>query len=240
MSGGTHRQHELQTFGTRISNSMEEHVYHRRYGRVPSIVSGDHSPWNATDQGNCNQPLGRPTAKKRVDLMHALSTSLSLICLALAIASVANNKLSWHLGIENHQLIVLGFLLSIMNLCLASVSPSLFLLLEARYGPSTLQNYEGILRNQIFSSKLTLLWRLTLLVNLVLPIGLSVAYKTFTGGESKLLVDATTYNKNTSYYGMMLSMYSFFLNPIFRKQDYKIMIYPKAQQRCGPWLQSLR
>ena len=201
MRGGTHG-HELQNFGTKISNKMEEHVYHSRYGRVPSIVSGDHSPWNASDQGNCRQPLGRPTAKKRVDLMHALAASLSLICLALAIASVANEKLSWHLGFENLQLIVLGFLLSIMNLCLTSVSPSLFLLLEAKYGPSTLQNYEGILRNQILSSKLTLLWRLTLLVNLVLPIGLSVAYKTFTGGESKLLVDATTYNKNASYYGM--------------------------------------
>lgn len=196
-----YNSHKLQPLGTDTSNNAEGHVYHNRYGRLPSATNQDDLLLNESSY-ELKKSLGKPTAKRRLHVMHALAASLSLICMALAIASVADERLSWRLGVKNHQLIVLGFLLSIMNLCLASVSPNLFLLLEARFGSSTLQNYEGILRNQIFSSKLTLIWRLSLLLNLALPLALGVAYKTFTGGTSELRVDAATYSKNISYYGM--------------------------------------
>ena len=148
------------------------------------------------------EPLGVPTAKKRLPISHVFAASLSLICLALATTAVANEKVSLHLGQKNYQLIVVGFLLSIMNLCLGSTAPSLFLHLEARYGPSTLQNYDGILRNQVLGSKLDLLWRLILGLMTILPLGLSVMYKTFTGGYSSLTVNPADYIGNTSYYGM--------------------------------------
>ena len=135
--------------------------------------------------------------------MHALSAALSLICLSVAIAAVANERWSWSLGKDNRQLIVLGFLLGIMNLCLASVTPTAFLLLEARFGPSTLQNYEGLLRNQVLSARLSFFWRLLLALMLALPLALSVAYKTFTGGESRLRVKASHYDHSyASYYGI--------------------------------------
>ena len=147
-------------------------------------------------------PLGKPTAKKIFHTLDILAAGLSLICLALAIAAVANERISWLLGFRNHQLIVVGFLLSIMNLSLQSVTPTLFLLFEAEFGPSTLQNYDGILRNQPLSSKLSLVWRLVLGVMLIVPLGLSVAYKNFPGGESAIQVNGTTYIGNASYYGM--------------------------------------
>lgn len=48
---------------------------------------------------------------------------------------------------KNYQLIVLGFLLGIVNTCLSSVTPILFLLLEARFGSVTLQNCFFILKS---------------------------------------------------------------------------------------------
>ena len=193
--------HELEPLGVDLGDNTEGHLYPNHYGRLPSATTQDELLWNESSYEH-QKSLGRPTAKKKLHIMQALSATLSFLCLALAIASVADKEISWRLGVENHQLIVLGSLLSIMNLCLNSVSPSLFILLEARFGSSTIQNYEGILRNRIFSSRLTLAWRLGLLLNLALPIALSIAYKTFTGGESRLQVDAAIYSKNDSYYGM--------------------------------------
>ncbi|KAL8999526.1 MAG: hypothetical protein Q9169_001614 [Polycauliona sp. 2 TL-2023] len=146
--------------------------------------------------------FNKPAAKKAFHTLHLLAAATSLICLILAIVAVAVEDLSWKLGTQNYQLIVLGFLLGIMNLCLDSVTPMFFLLLEARFGPSTLQNYNGILRNEVFSSKLSWFWRIMLSLVLALPLGLSVAYKTFTGGESTNWVHVAPYVGNTSYLGM--------------------------------------
>ena len=146
--------------------------------------------------------LGKPTAKKTLHTLHLLAAATSLICLILAIVAVADENVSWRLGLKNYQLIVLGFLLGIMNLCLGSVIPMFFLLLEAKFGPSTLQNFNGILRNEVFSSRLNPFWRILLSLVLALPLGLSVAYKTFAGGESSKIVDVAAYVGNTSYFGM--------------------------------------
>ncbi|KAL8725974.1 MAG: hypothetical protein Q9166_007007 [cf. Caloplaca sp. 2 TL-2023] len=57
--------------------------------------------------------------------------------------AVANKRISWRLGPKDNQLIVLGFLLGIMDLCLGSVAPALFLLLEARFGLQLLGEKTG-------------------------------------------------------------------------------------------------
>ena len=146
--------------------------------------------------------LGKPTVKKRFHISDISAAGLSLICAALAITVVANESVSWHLRPESRQLIVVGFLLGIMNLCLSSVTSNLFLLLEARFGPSTLHNYDGILRNHFLSSRLSLVWRIVLGLMTALPLALSAGYKNFLGGKSATQVDATTYIGNASYYGM--------------------------------------
>ena len=148
--------------------------------------------------------LGKPTRKKQIHIEDVLITLLSLLCLVIAIVTVANESISWRLGVGNRQLIVLGLLLSIMNLCLGSLAPTVFLLLEAKFGPSTIQNYDGILRNRPLSSKLSLAWRVALGLMLALPLGLSAAYKNFFGGESIMMVDAMSYVGNESYYGMFV------------------------------------
>ncbi|KAK1656012.1 hypothetical protein BDP81DRAFT_444631 [Colletotrichum phormii] len=89
-----------------------------------------------------------------------------------------------------------------MSLCLGSITPTLFMLIEARYGESTVQNYDALLRNKPTASRLGISWRVTLSLMLALPIALSVAYKTFTGGESKMKINSFDYISNKTYYGM--------------------------------------
>ncbi|KAK3715418.1 hypothetical protein LTR37_007146 [Vermiconidia calcicola] len=71
-----------------------------------------------------------------------------------------------------------------MNLCTLTVVPYTFILLEARFGSSSLQNYEALLTSQVLSPGAKLIWRLALGFFIVLPLGLSVAYKRFLGGTS--------------------------------------------------------
>jgi hypothetical protein len=121
----------------------------------------------------------------------------------MAVTAVGNEAVSWRLGVANNQLIAVGFLLSIMNLCLASVTSTFCLLIEARFGDSILQNYDGILRNKPLAPRLGLRWRLVLTFFLVVPIAVSVAYKTFKGGQSAKRVKSEEYVSIMTQYGMV-------------------------------------
>ena len=63
-----------------------------------------------------------------------------------------------------------------MNLCLNVVAPKVFLMSEARYGHSHIQNYDAILRSSIILSHTGLLWRVVLLIMIALPNGLRSGY----------------------------------------------------------------
>ena len=173
--------------------SRRESIQASTRNMLSVLPSSDMSP---------RSPLGKPAVKKRFHTMDLLAMILSFLCLTVAVIVVADEKTSWHLGVGNHQLVILGFLLSIMNLCLGSVAPTLFLLVEVRFGPSTLQNYDGILRNKPLGSQLSMVWRFILALMLALPLALSAAYKSFTGGESAMNVNATMYVTDASHYGM--------------------------------------
>lgn len=89
-----------------------------------------------------------------------------------------------------------------MNIGLGSIAPTLLLLVEEKFGPSTLQNYDAILRNKPLAPRLSMSWRVVLCFLQALPIGLSAAYKTFSGGQSIHAVNAMDYVSNVSYYGI--------------------------------------
>lgn len=149
------------------------------------------------------RPLGKPRAKNRISKLDLSVTVTSLVCLSMAVIAVGNEAVSWRLGVANNQLIAIGFLLSIMNLCLASVTSTFCLLIEARFGDSILQNYDGILRNKPLAPRLGLRWRLVLTFFLNLPIAASVAYKTFKGGQSAKRVRSEEYVSIPTQYGMV-------------------------------------
>ena len=82
----------------------------RPRGDQDDVVKGREVSSTGLPNGSVLTTLGKPTVKGRLHKMPIFSTISSLICLALAIATVANENLSWRLGVQNHQLIVLGFL----------------------------------------------------------------------------------------------------------------------------------
>ena len=162
-----------------------------------------HQPPGYSSKIDNTPAFGRPVKKRILHKRDFTALVLSLACLAIGVASVASPILSWRLAQGTNQLIVLGFLLSIMYMCLASVISPLFLLIEARFGPSTVQNYEGLLRNQVFASRLHISWRVVLGLLAALPIVLSVLYKRFTGGLIGMDIDdPSSYVHNTTYCGL--------------------------------------
>ncbi|RMZ83253.1 hypothetical protein DV738_g1219, partial [Chaetothyriales sp. CBS 135597] len=83
-----------------------------------------------------------------------------------------------------YQLVIIGFLLSVMNLCNRRLAKTFFFASEVRWGSMALQNIDAILQQSMLVSRSSLLWRTAIFVLTALPIALSVAYKTFTGGHA--------------------------------------------------------
>ena len=88
--------------------------------------------------------LGKPGRRSRASRSDVLSVSISLACFAFGVAAVADTGLAVWLG-QTNQLVVLGFALSIMSLLTFKQAQTLMLMIEARFGQSTLQNYDGML-----------------------------------------------------------------------------------------------
>lgn len=127
--------------------------------------------------------FGRPARKRNFGILDSIAVFVSLLCLVLGVIVISPSlTLSWQMGYQN-QIIVIGFLISVMNICAERVVPSCFLALEAR-GKSRLQNYNAILTNKFLSSHISWYWRVLMILFLALPLALSVGYKKFLGGES--------------------------------------------------------
>lgn len=135
-------------------------------------------------EDDASPSLGRPAKKKHFEGSHVFATGLSLVCLIAAyIAVTPQLRLAWLLRFDG-QIVAVGFLLGVMNLCTSTVVPHALLLLEARFGRSSLRNYEALLQSQLWSPGASPMWRLILSLLVALPLGLSVAYKRFLGGNS--------------------------------------------------------
>ena len=89
----------------------------------------------AAQASPCFSSLGKPRRKKSVTILDILALTISWLCLTAACITVAPRlPIPFRLGLT-HQLQIIGFLLSLMNLCLQSVAPRLFVVIEARFGP---------------------------------------------------------------------------------------------------------
>jgi len=135
------------------------------------------------------RPIGKPQSKPTLDILDLCSVFGSFVCLPASICVVTPHlAISWRLGF-NGQIIIIGFLLSIMNLAMKRMEPRLFLIVEFRWGDSRLQNYDAILRNAISLSKTGVFWRLIFFFFAFLPLALCIGYKRFTGGHSSAVID---------------------------------------------------
>ena len=119
------------------------------------------------------------------------------ICLGIAIIAITPRlDVAWTLRLQ-HQLQVVGLMLSIMSQCLQVLAPKLWIMVEAWCRKPKLQNFDAILRNSIMVSNAHLVWRALLLAFILLPIGLSLAYKQFGAGHS-----THVFGTHSSWYGM--------------------------------------
>ena len=127
---GTAEYHEFQVPYSIPSDDWEADSHSQERGETP---------YEDKQERLLHQPsppsFGKPTRMKKIDLSDVLIMLLSMLCLVIAIVTVANESISWRLGVGNRQLIVLGFLLSIMNLCLGSLAPNSLLTLRGKIRP---------------------------------------------------------------------------------------------------------
>lgn len=132
--------------------------------------------------------LGKPIEKRCYTRPDIFMIVLSLICLLLGILAVVNVPLAGHLGQKN-QLILVGFLLSLMAACTQKQAQLLLITLETRFGTSTLQNFNSILRYSMLDANVDLFLKAAMVFMFVLPLGLSVSYKQFISGSTALPMD---------------------------------------------------
>lgn len=135
--------------------------------------------------------FGKPRRKKLVEIVDVLAVVAAVVCFSVSIITVSpTTSTPYRLGLKR-QLQIIGLTLNGMNQCLKRIYPRLFLSLEARFGKSSLQNYDAILRSSILSSHTDYLWRAVLAALILMPTGLSVAYKEFIQGSSSLKLHNT-------------------------------------------------
>ena len=156
----------------------------------------DYNQLELTDASdNHQQPLihlrtvGKPCSKPYISGMDAAAILVGLTALIVAVIVVWNKSTAVTLG-QTNQLVLVGFALTIMGLCAQRQIILVSLLLQVRLGQSTLQNFDALLRNTAFASHSSFLTRAILLFLLALPLGLSIAYKRFSGSRSAVYIRA--------------------------------------------------
>ena len=199
----TAEEHEL-TLSSELSrrSSYSTHTSGFEQGSQQDLYGRSHSTVDRDGDKKASEPrLGKPRRKNVIDAKNLTAVVTSIIVLVAALTAVFSNEVSWRLGLT-YQLVVSGFLLSVMNLCLQAVLSDLLILIEARYGPSTLQNYNALLKWEPLSTDLHKAWQTVLIAIFALPIGLSAAYKIFVGGHSTSIIDSIAVTGLQPHYGL--------------------------------------
>ena len=142
------------------------------------------------------QPIGERRQKQHIYPKDIFALVISLFCLLVSIKVVLPGSFSWELGLKR-QLQLVGLCLSTMDICRKVLMPKVFLMVEAQFGKSYIQNYDAILRNSTTVSHMAFLWRVVLLVVILLPSSLSFAYKEFFSGTA-----AKALKTSGGYYGL--------------------------------------
>lgn len=185
-----------------LGTTSREELISSRPKRSFRLSSGHSFEDKAFTNPATSNRYGVPATKPRISWSDILVVAITISCCSLAVAVVAHNHLAWWLGVT-YQLVVIGFLLSIMNICLSFIAPTFFLLCETRVGRSVLQNYDAILRGSPIGAGIGYSWRTILLLLSILPLGISAGYKLFTGGSS-----ATAIRPGQPLYGSDFGMYA--------------------------------
>jgi hypothetical protein len=130
--------------------------------------------------------LGKAIKRPFFDWSEFAALLLSFTCSVVSLVVCFRSQTAAGLR-QKYQLIIVGLMLSVMELCTSKISTVVFLQLETRWA-SLLQNYDVIVKKSVLGSVLNgrrgdQRWTLLLSVSLALPLALSVGYKAFIGGR---------------------------------------------------------
>lgn len=129
--------------------TLSQHEKEKKIESAVSVHTVHSQNTSIKDDGNA---IGQPSRRRKVKILDTAAISLSIICLIIGIIVVAPAlTISWRMGFKD-QIIAVGFLISVMNICAEKIVLSCFVALEARYGKSRLQNFNAILAKKFLSA----------------------------------------------------------------------------------------
>lgn len=199
---------EVARFFITMSRAWK-HLFERGVALFPAHPTSNRSrPRSATEQIELNDldtqksctVSSKPRQKRHIDISDHLAALGSFLCLVVAYMTIyPHTPIPWTLGLKR-QLQFIGFLLSLMTQLLSTLTPKFFVLVEATYGRSYLQNYDAILRRSFMLSNAHFFWRGILIVTLIGPMLLGAYYKEFNDGVTQKPILWSEYNY--SYFGL--------------------------------------
>lgn len=138
--------------------------------------------------------LGKAIKRPFFDWSELAALLLSFVCSVVGLVVCFRSQTAAYMG-QKYQLIIVGLMLSVMDLCTSKISTVVFLQFETRWA-SLLQNYDVIVKKSVLGSALNgrrgnQRWTLLLSVSLALPLALSVGYKAFIGGRVTFEVEGS-------------------------------------------------
>ncbi|KAL9003952.1 MAG: hypothetical protein Q9188_003201 [Gyalolechia gomerana] len=129
------------------------------------------------------QAVGEPSSKTVESWPDFGAIVIVTLALIVAIVVVWNQATAITLG-QTNQLIIVGAAPTVMSLCAQRQILLAAIAIEVRFGQSKLTSFDALLRNSLLSPRIGMFARHVLLVLIILPLSLSVAYKRLSGGFS--------------------------------------------------------
>ena len=145
---------------------------------------------SVASSSSSTKSLGKPIEKRYYTVQDICMILLSLLCLLIGILAVVDKAFAAYLG-EKNQLILVGLLLSLMAACTQKQVQLFLITFETRFGASTLQNYDSILRYSMLDGNASLFLKAAIVFIFALPLALSASYKQFVSGSTVLTIDPT-------------------------------------------------
>lgn len=144
---------------------------HRRYEALNDVASAEISK-----------------RKSRLSWKDISVLAIQIICFTAAFIAVYQPRAASYIG-QLHQLILIGLLLAIMASFMEDQVIRTMLVYLGYRRNSALQNFDAVLRKDVIAPKIRILVRSSLFLIAVLPLGLAVSYKLFSGGSSHTRIE---------------------------------------------------
>ncbi|KAK5952429.1 hypothetical protein OHC33_006472 [Knufia fluminis] len=168
---------------TRAHRPSPLHHPYKSLAQVSEVSLPISRPKPYSQYGGYPMPVGygHPQAYARLTQLDWMMFVVVMVASAVGMLAVYLAPLATWLG-QNRQLIVVGFVLSLMAICSQGRMQRLLAAVEIAWGPSTVQNLDAIARMDPTGHRMSPRNQLSVVLLLALPLALSAGYKQLIGG----------------------------------------------------------